>query len=235
MPGSAAAMGAIDYRLYLVTDDPGRYEGDWLGQVVAAVEGGVSAVQYRDTVNPRAVQYERLLALRGALARFKTPIIVNNDVELAIAVKAEGVHVGQSDMPVAEVARRLAAAAHPCEIGLSITALEQLERVAGPVERDSTGTTITFIDGRPWIFCGSADRACYVYSYPDLQRQGALKFDFPPWGEKECRNGRVWAAVAELPDGYPFRYLMLTMNRANFPGMPKPNWTYGGLIIYGAN
>ena len=106
--------------------------------------------------------------------------------------------------------------------------------VAGPVEEDSTGTTISRIDGARYCFSGSADRACYVYSYPDLKMKGRLSFDFPPWNEA-CKNGRVWPCVAELPDGYPFRFILLTMDRANFPGMPKPNWTYGGLCFYGAN
>ena len=64
--------------------------------------------------------------------------------------------------------------------------------------------------------------------------RGRLKCDFPPGGAG-CRNCRVWSCVAKLPDGFPFRYLMLSMDRANFPGMPKPNWTYGGLVLYGAN
>ena len=106
--------------------------------------------------------------------------------------------------------------------------------IAGPVAEDSTGTTIAWIDGVRYCFTGSADRACYVYSYPNLRLKGKLRFDFPPWDDT-CRNGRVWPCVAELPDGYPFRYILLTMDRANFPGMPNPNWTYGGLSLYGAN
>ena len=42
-------------------------------------------------------------------------------------------------------------------------------------------------------------------------------------------------AFAELPDGYPFRYLMIAMDRKNFPGMPDPNWTYGSIYFYGMN
>ncbi len=106
--------------------------------------------------------------------------------------------------------------------------------IAGPVAQDSTGTTIAWIDGKRYCFTGSADRACYVYSYPNLRLKGKLRFDFPPWDDT-CRNGRVWPCIAELPDGYPFRYVLLTMDRANFPGMPNPNWTYGGLCLYGAN
>lgn len=125
----------IDYRIYLVTDDPSRYAGNWLDNVVAAVEGGVTCVQYRDTENPRAVQYERILALRDATAKYGTPIIVNNDAELAAAIKSEGIHVGQHDMPVDEVRKIVGA---NCEIGLSITAKGQAENGAdclgiGPV------------------------------------------------------------------------------------------------------
>ena len=114
----------IDYRVYLVTDDPSRYAGNWLDNVRAAVEGGITCVQYRDTESAAKVQYERILALRDAIG--KTPIIVNNDAELAKAVKADGVHVGQGDMPPDEV-RTLVGPG--CEIGLSITAIEQVAHI----------------------------------------------------------------------------------------------------------
>ena len=114
----------IDYRVYLVTDDPSRYRGNWLDNVRAAVEGGVTCVQYRDTESTAKVQYERILALRDAIG--KTSIIVNNDAELASAVKAEGVHVGQGDMPPENVRKIVGAG---CEIGLSITAASQVARL----------------------------------------------------------------------------------------------------------
>lgn len=118
----------IDYRVYLVTDDPSRYSGNWLDNVVAAVEGGVTCVQYRDTESDGGKQYERLRSLRDAIG--KTPIIVNNDAALARAVKAEGVHVGQGDMPPPRVREIVGPR---CEIGFSITDLSQvpeLERLA---------------------------------------------------------------------------------------------------------
>ena len=112
----------IDYRVYLVTDDPSRYCGNWLDNVRAAVEGGVSCVQYRDTESDVKTRYARLLALRDAIG--ETPIVVNNDAELAKAVKAEGVHVGQGDLPPSKVR---AIVGPECEIGYSITNLRQLE------------------------------------------------------------------------------------------------------------
>lgn len=62
---------------------------------------------------------------------------------------------------------------------------------------------------------------------------GDIRFDQPPW-DAECPNGRVWGTLAVLPDGYAYKYLFLTMDRANFPGIPTPNWTYGALYLYGA-
>lgn len=113
----------IDYRVYLVTDDPSRYAGDWLDNIVAAVQGGVTCVQYRDTESAPKVQYERILRLKDALAPYKTPIVVNNDAELASAVNAAGVHVGQHDL-APEAARRIVGP--HCEIGLSITEAGQV-------------------------------------------------------------------------------------------------------------
>lgn len=113
----------IDYRVYLVTDDPSRYRGNWLDNVVAAVEGGVTCVQYRDTESPPKAQYARLLQLRDALRRSDAALVVNNDASLARAVGAHGLHVGQGDMPL-EAARAIVGLG--VEIGLSITAKEQV-------------------------------------------------------------------------------------------------------------
>jgi len=118
----------IDYRLYLVTDDPSRYAGNWLDNVVASVEGGVTCVQYRDTESANGERYARVRRMQDALKKFGTPVIVNNDAELAAAVKADGVHVGQSDMPPAQVRKIVGP---DCEIGLSITAREQLTVACG--------------------------------------------------------------------------------------------------------
>ncbi len=112
------------------------------------------------------------------------------------------------------------------------------------VPEDSTGTTIQWMNGIRYCFSGSAEHALYVYSYPMLQKFGKLKLDVEPWGDTpldtpwgvmKTTNSRVWPCFAELPDGYPYKYILLTMDRINIPGMPNPNWTYGGLYIYGAN
>ena len=116
----------IDYRIYLVTDDPSRYTGDWIENVVAAVEGGVTCVQYRDTESDAPTRFARLRRLQDVLRSRRIPLVVNNDAELARAVAAEGIHVGQSDLPPARVREIVGPS---CEIGLSITAPEQIAAV----------------------------------------------------------------------------------------------------------
>ncbi|MEQ1827483.1 MAG: hypothetical protein ABL921_16105 [Pirellula sp.] len=103
-------------------------------------------------------------------------------------------------------------------------------RLAGPVEMDSTGTMIQKFGNKRYALFGSADRKIYIRNYPDLTPAGELNVDIPPWND---RNGtRIWPNVIPLPEGYPAPYIALMMDRINFPGMPKPNWTYGALYLY---
>ena len=46
--------------------------------------------------------------------------------------------------------------------------------------------------------------------------------------------GRVWANIVPLPEGYPYRYVLMTMDRPNFPGITSRNWSYGACYYYGA-
>ena len=103
-------------------------------------------------------------------------------------------------------------------------------RIAGPVEADSTGTTLQMIDGVRYAFFGSADRTFHVCSFPDLKPLGKLDVELPPWNEQA--NARVWPCVVPLPEGYATPYLMFTFDRANFPGMEGPNWTYGAMYLF---
>ena len=104
------------------------------------------------------------------------------------------------------------------------------QRLAGPVEMDSTGTMIQKFGNKRYALFGSADRKIYIRNYPDLTPAGELNVELPPWND---RNGtRIWPNVIPLPEGYPAPYIALMMDRVNFPGMPKPNWTYGALYLY---
>lgn len=104
------------------------------------------------------------------------------------------------------------------------------KRISGPVEMDSTGTSIAKIGSKRYAMFGSADRKIYFRSYPGLEAAGELNIHLPPWNDDH--GTRIWPNVIPLPDGYPAPYIALMMDRVNFPGMPKRNWTYGALYLY---
>ena len=110
------------YQLYLVTDD--RQDLHTLKTVVAeAVAGGVTMVQLREKHNDVRTFIERALAVKEILQGSGVPLIINDRVDVALAVDADGVHLGQSDMPVA-LARRLIG--QEKFLGLSIENKQQL-------------------------------------------------------------------------------------------------------------
>ncbi|ENK3111388.1 thiamine phosphate synthase [Vibrio alginolyticus] len=110
------------YRLYLVTDD--QQDLATLKRVVKkAVEGGVTMVQVREKHGDVRAFIERAQAVKDILKDTNVPLIINDRVDVALAVDADGVHLGQSDMP-ATIARELIG---PNKIlGLSIENEEQL-------------------------------------------------------------------------------------------------------------
>ncbi len=101
---------------------------------------------------------------------------------------------------------------------------------AGPVNHNSTGTSIQKIGDKLYCFSGSSEREIFIYTYPDLKEAGTLKVALPPWDNEA--NTRVWPNVVQLPDGYPFQYIALMMDRMNYPGMKGPNWSYGAMYLY---
>lgn len=105
-------------------------------------------------------------------------------------------------------------------------------RIAGPIGMNSTGTTIQKVGGTLYCFMGGADGNLRIHSYPDLEYLGELNLDLQPhWPDPA---GRVWANIVPLPDGYPYRYVLMTMDRPNFPGITSRNWSYGACYYYGA-
>jgi len=103
-------------------------------------------------------------------------------------------------------------------------------KIAGPVQHNSTGTSIQTIGDQRYCFSGSSERQIFIYTYPELKDAGVLNMDLPPWNDTS--GTRVWPNVVQLPDGYPFRYVALMMDRFNYPGMKGPHWSYGALYLY---
>ena len=103
--------------------------------------------------------------------------------------------------------------------------------LAGPGQFDSTGCQIMDFGGREFVMTANMERMRPVYAYPTLEYLGEWECDMEPYNA-DCANGRIFTAWAKAPEGCPWRYVMITMDRQNFPGMPTPNWTYGGIHFY---
>ncbi|OUM95426.1 MAG: thiamine-phosphate pyrophosphorylase [Thermobacillus sp. ZCTH02-B1] len=96
----------FDFRLYAITGEPYHPGRDLIDVMEAAIRGGADVVQLRDKETPPSRLLEKARALRELTRRYGVVFIVNDDPELALEAEADGVHLGQEDMPIAE-ARRL--------------------------------------------------------------------------------------------------------------------------------
>lgn len=93
----------IDYSIYLLTDDECLKGRPLLPSVEEALQGGVTLVQYRSKFKDGGPMYEEALALKALCDSYDVPLIINDRVDVALAVGAAGVHVGQDDLPCAVV------------------------------------------------------------------------------------------------------------------------------------
>ncbi len=95
-----------DYSIYLVTDDSCLQGRALIDCVREALEGGVTLVQYRAKTASSAEMYAEALQLKALCDSFNVPLIINDRLDIAMAVGAAGVHLGQDDLPCA-AARKL--------------------------------------------------------------------------------------------------------------------------------
>lgn len=92
---------AIDLSLYLVTDSTGLEEAVFLHTIEQACRGGVTFLQVREK-NRSGREYMELAAkVKTITDRYDIPMVIDDRVDVALAVEAAGVHVGKSDIPVA--------------------------------------------------------------------------------------------------------------------------------------
>ena len=88
-----------DYRLYLVTDRNCLQQQTLEQAVEQAILGGVTLVQLREKAITSKEFYERALRIKAICHHYNVPLLINDRVDIALAVEADGVHIGQSDLP----------------------------------------------------------------------------------------------------------------------------------------
>ncbi|MBQ2973537.1 MAG: thiamine phosphate synthase [Clostridia bacterium] len=99
-------MKKLDTTLYFITDSTGFDETEFLYRVEEALKGGATFLQLREKEKSTREYIELAEKVHNLTQHYNVPLIIDDRVDVALAVDAEGVHVGQSDMPV-DVARRL--------------------------------------------------------------------------------------------------------------------------------
>lgn len=190
--------------LYLVTDR-GLCGGRPLEEVVRlAVEGGASCVQLREKDLSTREFVETASAVKSILRPSGVPLVINDRVDVALAVGAEGVHIGQGDMPY-ETARRLMG--RSAIIGLSVETWEDVEE-ARDLDADYLGVSPVFptptkTDTRSaWGLEGLARIRAYV-KHPLVAIGGMNRQNAAAAVRAGADSIAVVSAICSAPD--PFR------------------------------
>ena len=124
-----AVATRVDLRLYALVDPEQAVGRDLAVLARLVAQGGATLVQLRDKHSDTRRMVAQARAIKTALAPLNVPLLINDRIDVALAVDADGVHVGQDDMAVEDARRLLGAGAI---IGLSVKSVEQAE--AAPIE-----------------------------------------------------------------------------------------------------
>ena len=108
--------------LYAVTDRAWTGKQTLYQQVEAALKGGVTCVQLREKALDEAAFLQEARDICALCRRYGVPFIVNDNVDVAVACGADGVHVGQEDMEAGEVRRRVG---EDMILGVSVHTVEE--------------------------------------------------------------------------------------------------------------
>ena len=99
-------MRSFDSRLYFITDSTGFDQDEFFERVESALKGGVTLSQLREKEKNTREYVELAKNVHNLTKKYNVPLIIDDRIDVAMAIDAEGVHVGQSDMPVC-IARKL--------------------------------------------------------------------------------------------------------------------------------
>lgn len=99
-------MKELNTKLYFITDSTNYGEEEFLFRIEEALKGGVTLLQLREKEKDTREYIELAKKVHSITKKYHIPLIIDDRVDVALAINAEGVHLGQSDMPVS-MARKL--------------------------------------------------------------------------------------------------------------------------------
>jgi thiamine-phosphate pyrophosphorylase len=187
-------------RLYVITADRGD-ELETARIVEAALNGGATVIQLRKKSMPMSEQYRLALALRTLTREHEALLIINDHADLAIAADADGVHLGQDDLPPSAVralpgfeGRLIGRSTH--SLGQAQLAVhEGVDYIAvGPVYPTPTK------EGRPAVGTGLVSRVADVVDRPFVAVGGIDQDNIGAVVEAGARAVAVVRAVYDAPD-----------------------------------
>ena len=130
-------MNKLDLSLYLVTDNSDDVD-KFLNTIEEGIKGGVTVVQIREKTADTLDFYKLALKVKEITNKYNVPLIINDRVDVALAIDADGVHVGQSDMPC-DITRKLIG--KDKILGVSAHTLEEARKAE--------------LDGADYLGCGA--------------------------------------------------------------------------------
>lgn len=141
------------YELYLVTDEKASRGRNIIDIVKQALKGGVTIVQLREKELSTRQFVESAAELKKILTPHNVPLIINDRIDIALAAGADGVHIGQADMPL-DLVKKIVPGR--MIIGLSVENIQQVKE-AEDLEVDYLGVSPVFstptktdFEERPW-------------------------------------------------------------------------------------
>ncbi|WP_088070710.1 thiamine phosphate synthase [Gottfriedia luciferensis] len=149
----AVTKNKIDYKLYLVTDRDVLGSRNLVNAVEEAIKGGTTIVQIREKNCSSLDFYQVAMQVKEVTTKYNVPLIINDRLDIALAIKADGLHIGQEDLPLT-VVRKIVG--EDMIIGVSATTLEEAvlaqEQGADYVGIGSMYPTSTKLDAKPVTF-----------------------------------------------------------------------------------
>lgn len=100
------SVEVLNFRLYVITGEEFHPNRSMLEVMREAIEGGANIIQLRDKKSSKKEILEKAKSLRQLTKEYNVPFIVNDHIDIALSVDADGVHLGQDDLPLVE-ARKL--------------------------------------------------------------------------------------------------------------------------------
>lgn len=127
----------VDFPLYLISDRQQLHpDHDLISAVTAALEGGVAALQLREKDLPAAQLFDLGCQLRQLTRRYNAKLLINDRIDIALAIEADGVHLGEQSLSVSQTRKLL---------GENRLIVKSTHNIAGAIQAEEQGADfITF-------------------------------------------------------------------------------------------